>query len=57
MHHTDPELNTAAWHERKRGGRALRLKAAAAYSPPETLNALGHWDVKLNPVESLIISF
>ncbi|XP_012220915.1 MOXD1 homolog 1 [Linepithema humile] len=48
MHHTDPELNTAAWHERKRGGKILRLKTAATYSPPETLNAL-HWDVKLNP--------
>ncbi|XP_066597310.1 MOXD1 homolog 1-like [Prorops nasuta] len=48
MHGTDPELNTAAWHGEKRGGRALRLKAPAPHPPPTQIHQTRHWDIKLN---------
>ncbi|XP_071651989.1 MOXD1 homolog 1-like isoform X1 [Temnothorax longispinosus] len=51
LHDTDPELNTAAWHGDKRGGRALRLKTAAGHSPPRETRNIRHWDVKLNQFE------
>lgn len=51
LHETDPELNTAVWHGDRRGGRALRLKSAAAHSPPRETHNIRHWDVKLNQFE------
>ncbi|KMQ96820.1 moxd1-like protein 1 protein [Lasius niger] len=51
LHPTDPELNTAIWHENRRGGKALRLKTAAAHSPPRETRNIRHWDVKLNQFE------
>ncbi|KAG7210089.1 hypothetical protein KM043_011660 [Ampulex compressa] len=48
LHESDPELNTAIWHGDRRGGRALRLKTAAPHSPPQQMQDLRHWDVKLN---------
>ncbi|XP_029175897.1 uncharacterized protein LOC114944249 [Nylanderia fulva] len=51
LHPTDPELNTAMWHENRRGGKALRLKTAAAHSPPRETRNIRHWDVKLNQFE------
>ncbi|KAL6261864.1 hypothetical protein P5V15_006950 [Pogonomyrmex californicus] len=51
LHETDPELNTAVWHGDKRGGKALRLKTAAAHSPPRETHNMHHWDVKLNLFE------
>jgi len=51
LHPTDPELNTAVWHENRRGGKALRLKTAAAHSPPRDFQDARYWDVKLNQVE------
>ncbi|KAL0108119.1 hypothetical protein PUN28_015016 [Cardiocondyla obscurior] len=50
MHDVDPELNTAMPHGSRRGGRALRLKTAAA-PPPSRETNLRHWDVKLNQFE------
>ncbi|KAL6443701.1 hypothetical protein ACFW04_001653 [Cataglyphis niger] len=51
LHPTDPELNTALWHENRRGAKALRLKTAAAHSPPRETRNIRHWDVKLNQFE------
>ncbi|XP_012543741.1 MOXD1 homolog 1 [Monomorium pharaonis] len=51
LHDIDPELNTAMWHGYRRGGKALRLKAAAAHSPPRQTHNIRHWDVKLNQFE------
>ncbi|XP_011160800.2 MOXD1 homolog 1 [Solenopsis invicta] len=48
LHDVDPELNTAQWHGPRRGGRPLRLKTAAAHSPPRDTRNVRHWDVKLN---------
>ncbi|XP_072748696.1 MOXD1 homolog 1-like [Anoplolepis gracilipes] len=51
LHPTDPELNTAIWHENRRGGKPLRLKTAAAHSPPRETQNIRHWDIKLNQFE------
>ncbi|CAL7941350.1 unnamed protein product [Xylocopa violacea] len=48
LHSSDPELNTAVWPGDKRGGRALRLKTPAPHAPPQDLQDIKHWDVKLN---------
>lgn len=51
LHETDPELNNAAGHDEKRGGRALRLKAPAPHPPPVILTPdVRRWDIKLNRV-------
>jgi len=52
LHQTDPELNTALWHGERRGGRALRIRTAAAHSPPQETRNVQHWDLKLNQVRS-----
>jgi len=56
LHQTDPELNTALWHGERRGGRALRVRAAAAHSPPRETRNVQHWDLKLNQVRSHDVS-
>ncbi|XP_012253301.2 MOXD1 homolog 1 [Athalia rosae] len=49
LHETDPELNTAAGHGERRGGRALRLKGPTPHPPPVKMTPdVNHWDVKLN---------
>lgn len=49
LHETDPELNTAAGHGERRGGRPLRLKAPAPHPPPITTTSdVRPWDIKLN---------
>ncbi|RLU27277.1 hypothetical protein DMN91_001078 [Ooceraea biroi] len=48
LHQTDPELNTAEWHGDRRGGKALRVRTAAAHSPPEETQNVQHWDIKLS---------
>ncbi|XP_014472209.1 PREDICTED: MOXD1 homolog 1 [Dinoponera quadriceps] len=48
LHSSDPELNMAAGHGNKRGGRALRLKTAAAHPPPPKVRNGLHWDVKFS---------
>lgn len=51
MHPSDPELNSAAFHGEKRGGRALRLKAPAPHPPPPPRSPdVQFWDIKLNQV-------
>ncbi|KAL2742805.1 MOXD1 1 [Vespula maculifrons] len=48
LHQSDPELNTAIWHGDKRGGRALRLRTPSPHAPPQEMQDIRHWDVKLN---------
>ncbi|XP_043674782.1 MOXD1 homolog 1 [Vespula pensylvanica] len=48
LHQSDPELNTAVWHGDKRGGRALRLRTPSPHAPPQEMQDIRHWDVKLN---------
>ncbi|XP_043468959.1 MOXD1 homolog 1 [Leptopilina heterotoma] len=49
MHPSDPELNSAAFHGEKRGGRALRLRAPAPHPPPPPRSPdVQFWDIKLN---------
>ncbi|XP_018370412.1 PREDICTED: MOXD1 homolog 1 [Trachymyrmex cornetzi] len=51
LHKEDPILNTAVWHGQTRGGKTLRLKTAAAHSPPQESSDIRHWDVKLTRFE------
>ncbi|KYM84098.1 MOXD1 like protein 1 [Atta colombica] len=51
LHKEDPILNTAVWHGQTRGGKTLRLKTAAAHSPPQENSDIRHWDVKLTRFE------
>lgn len=51
LHDADPELNTPRWHGNRRGGKALRLKTAAAHSPPQEIRDARYWDVKLSQFE------